>query len=112
MRVQLDEERGRIEAREREVAARRAAVGDTTEPDPYEERERELRRLETRLEARERELALIRQGLDAQRNELRERERAIRRRDLAEARQTYEPPLAPPSFSEGLAAFVSSRGRR
>ena len=67
---------------------------------------------ERRLGALGLSFALVRQGLDAQRNELRERERSVRRRDLAEARQTYEPPLAPPSFSEGLAAFVSSRGRR
>jgi hypothetical protein len=80
--------------------------------DPYEEREAELRRLEARLEAREHELALLRQGLDAQRIELRERERTLRRREVADVRQTFEQPLAPPSFADGLAAFVSSRGRR
>jgi hypothetical protein len=71
-----------------------------------------LRRLEARLEARERELALLRQGLDAQRIELRDRERTLRRREAADVRQTFEPPLTPPSFAEGLASFVSSRGRR
>jgi hypothetical protein len=27
-------------------------------------------------------------------------------------RQSFDAPLVPPGFSEGLAAFVSSRGRR
>jgi hypothetical protein len=53
----------------------------------------------------------MRQGLDAERNTLRDRERALRRREVAEARQSFETPLAPPSFSEGLAAFVRERER-
>ena len=78
---------------------------------PAGEGERELRRLEARLESRERELALMRQGLDAERNALLDRERALRRREIAEVRQSFEPPLAPPSFSEGLASFVRERSR-
>jgi hypothetical protein len=92
-------------ARARRVAA---ASGD----DPYAEREQELKRLGARLDSRERELALLRQGLDAQRIELQEKERNLRRRELSDARQSYDPPLAAPRFAEGLAAFVSSRGRR
>jgi len=112
-RLALERQRDEIEARERAAAAAAAAErpSDDTQPDPYAERENELRRLETRLEARERELALMRQGLDAQRIELREQERAVRRRDAADARQSFGPPLRPPSFSDGLAAFVSSRNR-
>ena len=60
---------------------------------------------------RERELALVRQGLDAERNALLERERALRRREVAEVRQSFDAPLVAPSFSEGLAAFVSWRSR-
>jgi hypothetical protein len=41
-----------------------------------------------------------------------DRERAIRRREVAEVRQSYDAPLQTPGFSEGLAAFVSSRSRR
>jgi hypothetical protein len=74
-------------------------------------RKEELRRLEARLETREQEAALMRQGLDAERNALLERERALRRREVAEVRQAFEAPLAPPSFSEGLAAFARSRSR-
>lgn len=78
---------------------------------PDDDRARELLRLEAKIEARERDLALARQGLDAERNALLERERALRRRELAEVRQSNEPPFTPPSFSEGLAAFVRSRER-
>ena len=76
------------------------------------EQERALRELEAKLDTRERELALVRQGLDAERNALLEREREVRRRELAELRQSFGTPLAPPGFTEGLAAFVSSRRRR
>jgi DNA repair exonuclease SbcCD ATPase subunit len=76
------------------------------------EQERALRELEARLELRERELALVRQGLDAERNALLAREREVRSRELAELRQSFGTPLSPPSFAEGLAAFVSSRRRR
>ena len=114
-RLELERQRQEIEARERAAAALVVATaeqpGEDTQPDPSAERESELRRLESRLETRERELALMRQGLDAQRIELREKERAVRRRDVADARQTFGPPLRPPSFSDGLAAFVSSRNR-
>ena len=75
------------------------------------QREDELRVLEAKLETRERELALMRQGLDAERNALLDRERALRRREVADVRQTFDAPLAPPSFSEGLAAFARARSR-
>jgi len=111
IRVELDRQRQSVEARERRVRAMAAGAGDPG-PDPYEEREEELRRLESRLEVRERELALLRQGLDAQRIELRDRERTVHRREVADVRQSFEPPLTPPSFADGLAAFVRSRGRK
>jgi DNA repair exonuclease SbcCD ATPase subunit len=76
------------------------------------EQERALRELEAKLDIRERELALVRQGLDAERNALLAREREVRGRELAELRQSFGSPLTPPSFAEGLAAFVSSRRRR
>jgi chromosome segregation ATPase len=114
-RIELEQERGRLESRAREVEGRTRALGRiAAEPgelstDPYEQRESELRRLETTLQARERELALVRQGLDGERNALLERERALRRREAADMRQSSDAPLVAPSFSEGLAAFVSSR---
>jgi len=76
------------------------------------EQERAVRELEAKLDFRERELALVRQGLDAERNALLERERELRRRELAELRESFGTPLAPPGFTEGLAAFVSARRRR
>ena len=79
--------------------------------DPYAERERELQALEAKLETRERELALVRQGLDAERNALLDRERALRRREVADVRQSFDAPFMPPSFSEGLAAFTRGRSR-
>jgi hypothetical protein len=113
VRVALEQDRDRLEARAREVEAREQALGEREdEPDPYVERENELRRLEAKLDTRERELVLARQGLDAERNDLRDRERALRRREVVEVRQSFDVPLAPPSFGEGLAAFVSSRPRR
>ena len=112
IRVELERKRRSVEARERRLRAIAAGEADPGGPDPYEEREDELRGLESRLEVRERELALLRQGLDAQRIELRERERTLHRREVADVRQTFEPPLTPPSFAEGLAAFVRSSGRR
>jgi chromosome segregation ATPase len=114
-RIELEQERERLETRAREVETRTRALeavpAEPAEPptDRYEQRESELRRLETTLEARERELALVRQGLDAERNALLERERALRRREVADVRQSFDAPLVAPSFSEGLAAFVSSR---
>jgi hypothetical protein len=111
IRVELERQRQSVAARERRVRALAAGEADPGGPDPYDEREEELRRLEERLEVRERELALQRQGLDAQRIELRERERTQRRREVADVRQTFEPPLTPPSFADGLAAFVRSRKR-
>jgi chromosome segregation ATPase len=114
-RIELEQERERLETRARQVEARTsglevvAAEPDDAPAGPYAQRERELRRLEATLAARERELALLRQGVDAERNALLERERALRRREAAEVRQSFDPPLAAPSFSEGLAAFVSSR---
>ncbi|HEY2371926.1 MAG TPA: hypothetical protein VGH82_05210 [Gaiellaceae bacterium] len=76
------------------------------------EQERALRELEAKLDVRERELALVRQGLDAERNALLERERELRRRELSELRQSFGTPLAPPGFADGLASFVSARRRR
>jgi chromosome segregation ATPase len=117
-RIELEEERARLETRAREVEARTQALEEmpaepTEHPaDPFEHRESELRRLETTLEARERELALVRQSLDAERNALLERERALRRREVAEVRQSFDAPLVAPSFSEGLAAFVSWRSSK
>jgi hypothetical protein len=80
--------------------------------DPYAEREADLRRLELKLAERDRDLALVRQGLDAERNTLLDRERALRRREVADVRQSFDAPFAPPSFSEGLAAFARNRARR
>ena len=105
-RIELEAERDRLEARAREGEL------PGREPEPADPRESELRRLEERLDARERELAHVRQGLDAERNTLLERERAVRRREVADVRQSFEEPFAAPSFSEGLAAFVDSRLRR
>jgi chromosome segregation ATPase len=111
-RIDLDRERERLEARAREVEARTRELAGGEGADPYAEREAELRRLELRLAERERDLALMRQGLDSDRNALLERDRALRRRELADARHDFGAPLAPPSFSEGLAAFARGRTRR
>lgn len=124
-RAQLDRRAEEARRVERELAARRRelealiagggvvrfdhAAQFTGEPG---DQERTLRELEAKLDVRERELALVRQGLDAERNALLERERELRRRELAELRQSFGTPLAPPGFAEGLAAFVSSRRRR
>ena len=104
-RIELEAERDRLEARAHEAAPR------GREQEPAEPRDDGLRRLEERLDARERELAIVRQGLDAERNTLLERERALRRREVADVRQSFDEPFAAPSFSEGLAAFVNSRLR-
>jgi chromosome segregation ATPase len=115
-RIALESERERLEARAREVEAKTRELSGVDETgagvDPYAEREAELRRLELKLAERERDLALVRQGLDAERNTLLDRERALRRREVADVRQSFDMPLAPPSFSEGLAAFARSRPRR
>jgi IgA-specific serine endopeptidase len=113
-------ERERLEEREhaaREVEKELAALRVELERKrpaavlPPGERADELAKLEARLDARERELALMRQRLDAERNALRERERVLRRREIAEVRQSFEPPLAPPSFSDGLASLARERSR-
>jgi chromosome segregation ATPase len=104
-RIELETERDRLEARTRELESR------SRDPEPADPREGELHRLEERLDVRERELALLRQGLDAERNTLLERERGLRRREVAGVRQSFDEPFVAPSFSEGLAAFVSSRLR-
>jgi hypothetical protein len=75
-------------------------------------RDRVLERLEARLEAREHELGLLRQRLDSERSALLAREHALQRREAAEARRAFEAPPAPPSFSDGLAAFTRGRSRR
>jgi hypothetical protein len=116
-----------LEARERELEAQmsalesRAAALDAAARAEVEhetriehgaaERAEELEQREAKLAARERELLLLRQGIDADRNALLERERALRRREVAEVRESFAPPLAPPSFSEGLAAFARLRSR-
>jgi chromosome segregation ATPase len=116
-RIELEQERDRLETRAREVEARTRALeaiaAEPQEPrtDPYLQRESELRRLEAKLETGERELAVVRQGLDAERNAFLERERALRRREVAEVRQSFDAPLVAPSFSDGLAAFVSRHPR-
>ncbi|MDX6484984.1 MAG: hypothetical protein QOF43_137 [Gaiellaceae bacterium] len=120
-RIELESEQARLDERGRELERQVAALPPPVapepaaepepEPDPNDDRERELRRLEARLETRERELALVRQGLDAERNTLRDRERALRRREVADVRQSFDAPLAPPSFSDGLAAFARERSR-
>ena len=115
-RIDLEQQRGRIEARAQEVEARAAAIEGETERDEAHvadagERELALEQLETKLQARERELALIRRQIDADRTELLERERALRRREISDVRESFAPPLTPPSFSEGLAAFVRTRSR-
>jgi hypothetical protein len=129
-RIELEQERQQVETRVQELEARarkleaRAAgpyggveQAGSVERDPaaqpsaVEERAQALERLEAKLATRERELALLRQGIDADRNALLERERALRRREVADVRESFTPPLAPPSFSEGLAAFVRTRSR-
>jgi hypothetical protein len=126
-RERLDEREQEARRIEKELAARRIALeaaaarraaGDRHDPspasgedDPHAERERELHALEAKLEARERELALVRQGLDAERNTLLERDRELRRREVADLRQSFDAPFTPPSFSEGLAAFTRARSR-
>jgi peptidoglycan hydrolase CwlO-like protein len=105
LRVQLERGQGRAG-----TAAGTLELPDVDTPAPAGDRE--LRRLEARLEAREHELGLMRQRLDAERNALLARERALHRREAAEARLSFEAPLAPPSFSEGLAAFTQGRSRR
>ena len=112
-RIELEQERDRLDARARDVGTRTGALEAAFEPqkhdDPDQARASELRSLEAKLDARERELALTRQELDAERNALLDRERTLRRREVAEVRQSFDPPPRTPSFSEGLAAFVSSR---
>jgi chromosome segregation ATPase len=125
-RIELEAEQSALEARARAIEAQAAVLRATApelelelEPVPVvqagldatAQREDELRVLEAKLETRERELALMRQGLDAERNALLDRERSLRRREVADVRQTFDAPLAPPSFSEGLAAFARGRSR-
>jgi hypothetical protein len=111
-RIEIDGERDLLLARIRELETRSVALADGKPLSPEDARVRELHVLESKLDIRERELALIRQGLDAERNSLLDRERALRRREAAEVRQIFEPPLLPPAFSEGLAAFASERSRK
>jgi chromosome segregation ATPase len=122
-RIELEAEQSALEARARALEAQAAALRATNpelELEPVSvaeapaatvQREDELRLLEAKLGTRERELALMRQGLDAERNALLDRERSLRRREVADVRQTFDAPLAPPSFSEGLAAFARGRSR-
>lgn len=123
-RAQLERRADEARRMEQELATRRRELeqlisggGTRFERSPQfsgapGEQERALRELEARLDIRERELALVRQGLDAERNALLARERDVRSRELAELRQSFGTPLTPPGFAEGLAAFVSSRRRR
>jgi chromosome segregation ATPase len=100
-RTKLEERAEEARRVEKELAARRIEL----------ERERDRGGLEAKLELRERELAHLRQQLDAERNALLDRERALRRREAADVRQSFDEPFVAPSFSEGLAAFVSSRSK-
>jgi hypothetical protein len=113
-RIALEQERERLEARERELTAQVRTLQNrvAAEPEPQlDPRLETLEAQEAKLAARERELLLLRQGIDAERNALLERERALRRRELAEVRESFTPPLAPPSFSEGLAALAHRKKR-
>jgi hypothetical protein len=123
-RAELDVERRTLEARSRELetlagAAERdepeddsaGRAGATAALAAAEARERTLAGRESKLEASERELALVRQGLDAERKALVERERLLRRREVTEARESLTQPFATPSFSEGLAALARARSR-
>jgi hypothetical protein len=110
-RIEIDGERDLLLARIRELETRSVALAGGKPLSPEDARVHELHALESKLDIRERELALVRQGLDAERNSLLDRERALRRREAAEVRQVFEPPLLPPSFSEGLAAFANERSR-
>jgi hypothetical protein len=138
LRIEIEQERERLEARDRELAAqmreveaRAAALAAASELErgseveresaieagaaarvaAVEAREQELESLEAKVAARERDLLLLRQGLDSERNALLERERALRRREVAEVRESFAQPLAPPSFSDGLAALARLRAR-
>jgi len=111
-RTKLEERAEEIRRVEKELAARRIELEASARANrPRDERDGDLGSLEAKLELRERELAQLRQVLDAERNALLDRERALRRREAADLRQSFDEPFAAPSFSEGLAAFVSSRSK-
>jgi hypothetical protein len=111
-RIEIEGERDLLLARIRELERRSVALAVGEPGSPEDARFRELHALEDKLDLRERELALVRQGVDAERNALLDRERALRRRETADVRQVFEPPFLPPSFSDGLAAFARDRARK
>jgi len=106
--MRLEERADEVRRVEKELAARRIELEALARADRPPA---ELHGPEAKLELRERELAQMRQSLDAERNALLDRERALRRREAADLRQSFDEPFVPPSFSEGLAAFVSSRSK-
>lgn len=120
-RLEIEAERQKLEARAIAIGVQAAALGSTaaqSEEQPaaaalaaVEKRERELSRRAENLDESERDLARVRQELDAERKALLERERRFRHREVADVRESFAQPFAPPSFSEGLAALARSRSR-
>ena len=107
-RIELEQERERLEARAREVEARtrrarggRVRAAGAADRPVRAARERATPSRERSSRARERELALVRQGLDAERNALLERERALRRREVADVRQSFDAPFVAPELQRG-----------
>jgi len=123
-RERLEERDRAVHEVERQLAAARIALeqgrreqAGTVERDAaakladVEKRELSLASRESEVETREREIDQVRKRLESERNALLDRERALRHRDVVDVRETFVPPLAPPSFSEGLAALARSRSR-
>jgi chromosome segregation ATPase len=121
-----------VAARERALAAQLKAAEKKLAEAEAEHRlaAAEREHLEERDRAahdREKTLAAARRQLDAERQELEarvaalartaeqdaplDRERELDRRELAEAPAHFAEPIAPPSFSEGLAALARFRSR-
>jgi hypothetical protein len=108
LEVQLAAERGAQQIVEQAGTVERDAAAKLAK---VEERERSLASRESHVDMREREIELVRQRLESERNALLERERALRRREVVDVQGSFVPPLAPPSFSEGLAALARRRSR-
>jgi chromosome segregation ATPase len=129
-RTELGAERRKLDARARALEVQAAALmsaaadradGETAKPDPREseaaleavaKREKTLAKRESKLDESEQELTRRLRELDADRNALLQRERSLRRLDVAGVRDPHAQPFAPPSFSEGLASLARSRSRR
>jgi chromosome segregation ATPase len=115
-RISLERERRQVES---QLAAGQIVEQDTSPAERHaaaelaeiEQRELLLASRESHVEAREREIELVRRRLESERNALLERERMLRRREVQDVHESFAP-LAPPSFSEGLAALAHSRARR